>query len=523
MSSAAAILLVGALAMAAAWNARAQRIAHIEATQSLLQLDESLDGLRPPLSLVALQPETIPQLRVATDQLAIQSGLSGSHSVNLADQLSADERPAWQAKRGELAYLRAHLELIDAVRTSDDQQRKQLVLAAKAWNDKSIEITGLTPAASVQTRSIDRLLDGRALTNELPPADVAKEPTTARDCTLLGLSLLYQQQAPEAAAKYLRRAIEMSPTDPAAWLLLTESEIENQNYSQAEAYAELAMALIPDSTLPWFQRGAARMQSGQYEAAADDFRSVLEMDPDNHRARMNLALVLKSLGRWNAAEEQLTTAIDRGFADPRAYFIRGRVWRALGETTNSESDIATGLNLPALDRAGMLAQGVALVNRDPHSAVQTFKNCLQLDTTCITAWQNLAHLYSEKLQDPQAAIEALTSALQLDPDNQPALAGRGVLFGRLGNVKQATQDAAKLKTLELDPITQYQLGCVYALINEAAVEHLDNALEALTESFARDETLIEIAATDPDLDKIRNHDDFRNLFPPIENNPPLKP
>jgi serine/threonine protein kinase/Tfp pilus assembly protein PilF len=515
---AAAVLGISALGMASAWTARETKFTRVEAKQSLVELQQSLSQHRPALSTVALYPDTVAELRSVADTCADAAQLTtGSESISSA--LDANDHQQWQSSRAELAYLRAHLELIESRRANGDA-RRQFAEVAQAWNRRSLDLHK-SQAARLQGDAIAGLLTGgkgkgvpEFEERAVPPIadDTPMVATTANDCTLLGLSLLFEHNAPQRAEPWLRNAVELAPTAPAAWLLLVEAELAQGKFSQAEAYAELTMALMPASTQPIFQRGVARLRSGQHEAAIRDFRRVLELAPDDHRARLNLAIAMKSLGQWQAAEEQLTTAIEAGFRDPRAVLIRSRVRKQLGQRVAAEEDIQRGLDWPAIDIDGMLAQGIALVNRDPAAAAERFRDCLATDASCSEAWHNLAHVCSESLDDPEAAIDALGHAIEWNPDDTFALAGRGVLLGRMGRIKDAQTEAARLEQLNLDPITEFQLACVYALICTEVEEMRPKALQHLKSSIDRDRSLVNFADDDPDLKAIHDDPAFQELI-----------
>ena len=75
LTSAAVLLVAGAIALAGAWTVREQQLAGARATQQLMTVTQELDALRPVASSSALFPERRETLRGAMDQLAERAGL----------------------------------------------------------------------------------------------------------------------------------------------------------------------------------------------------------------------------------------------------------------------------------------------------------------------------------------------------------------------------------------------------------------------------------------------------------------
>jgi hypothetical protein len=129
----------------------------------------------------------------------------------------------------------------------------------------------------------------------------------------------------------------------------------------------------------------------------------------------------------------------------------------------------------------------------------------------VEALQNMAHIYSEILERPADALIQLNKALQLQPHDTMSLAGRGVLLARLGDVPAAVRDAELLETLTIDPVTQYQVACIYSLCSRHDSAFLPRALDALAASLRRDDAVLSHLTADPDIEAIRGAEAFQKL------------
>jgi tetratricopeptide (TPR) repeat protein len=151
----------------------------------------------------------------------------------------------------------------------------------------------------------------------------------------------------------------------------------------------------------------------------------------------------------------------------------------------------------------------------PEAAVEDFREALRLNPQSSQALHNIAHVLSEKLDRPEEALLVLDRAVKIDPSDQQALEGRAILRARAGQADLAEHDVELLSRLPIQPITDYQIGCVYALLCDA--DNIEDplrtkAIVALARGLSRDASLVKTAQNDQDFDKIRHDKRFEELL-----------
>lgn len=102
-----------------------------------------------------------------------------------------------------------------------------------------------------------------------------------------------------------------------------------------------AVTLVPQSPLPWFNRGLVQRALKNCRAAVDDFGRALELQPDLFNALYQRGNCLQALGSPESAVEDYTRAITLpGRIEPRflAYFGRAEAYRRLGRLEQAEAD-----------------------------------------------------------------------------------------------------------------------------------------------------------------------------------------
>jgi tetratricopeptide (TPR) repeat protein len=220
------------------------------------------------------------------------------------------------------------------------------------------------------------------------------------------------------------------------------------------------------------------------------------------------------------AEKLLTEWIDSGRPTASAYLARAKVRLQQGDAAGAAADREKGMELQPTDAESWLERGLARIAGEPEHALHDFEAALastsnsprsRRNTASLRALRNMAHVYAERLQRPDDALQVLEAALALDPNDVIALAGRGVLLARKGELAAASRDAQRLEELPIDPITQYQVACIYSLCSARDTEYQPLALQALSACLRRDASILDLLPDDPDLQAIRALDQYEPI------------
>jgi tetratricopeptide (TPR) repeat protein len=297
-------------------------------------------------------------------------------------------------------------------------------------------------------------------------------PTHADGWLNLGLTLLEAGDS-AAAREALDRALALRPTHAASWQALGSARRAAGDLSGAEAALREAVRLAPGSGAAWTSLGVVRRLLGDptealecYAAARGAGFATAELED----AEASALLDLGEVERAHAAARRLTQ-LAPGYAaghlmlahilwehgaslapgeDPAAGFAAAvaaqPTHRALGQAYlrflidagrhEAAVNQARALRGDVPDLPVMAAEAIALEELgEAGAAGRLFASGAaqpQVDA-------NFLHLYARHLLrrgDPEAAASRAMGALELDPDDQPALAYLGVAWRLLGDDRE---------------------------------------------------------------------------------------
>jgi tetratricopeptide (TPR) repeat protein len=133
------------------------------------------------------------------------------------------------------------------------------------------------------------------------------------------LAVLYARDGDlKTADDHLERAVELSPTDNDAWLLLTQYlDLQHQAGSSEQALRS-GLANCPDSSGLHLEYARRLAKGGRTDEAVAEFREAFRLNPSEVDSLVQLAGILISAGRPDEARAALEEALDKQPENPTA-------------------------------------------------------------------------------------------------------------------------------------------------------------------------------------------------------------
>jgi tetratricopeptide (TPR) repeat protein len=211
-------------------------------------------------------------------------------------------------------------------------------------------------------------------------------------------------------------------------------------FAAIEAYSG-AIALRPDSMLPYLRRGEAYQRRGELDQAARDFRAAGALDPTATRPIEALGDAFYAMRRFDRAADSYARYLQ---LDDRAAGVSYKLALARYQTGNLDATLETLDATLRID--GKLAeahylQGLCLRDKQKvYEAQAAFERAIRLSPDHVPAHEELADLYRSQNRR-RDELEQLRLIAELDRDQVERQVALGVAQSRGG------QHEASLKTL----------------------------------------------------------------------------
>jgi len=256
-----------------------------------------------------------------------------------------------------------------------------------------------------------------------------------------------------------RHAVEIAPQDADAWALLAYAQWMSPAglEPEANAAAEHALALDPDSALAHYTRGLCIpyvTDPPDYDAAIAELQEAVRLDPDLARAWSYLGMTLVDSGDAPGAIEPLRRAVE---IDPDYWEWHLNLgygldvdWQLAEAVAASRRavELAYSPFSEELARNNVAWQTCLIMPDDPEQRAEALASARRATELLPNDWQNLDTLGGAELLfgTPEAAEVALRAAIDNGNNSYPGLAYALVLQGRDAEAREVLHEAAYVLT-----------------------------------------------------------------------------
>jgi serine/threonine protein kinase/tetratricopeptide (TPR) repeat protein len=302
------------------------------------------------------------------------------------------------------------------------------------------------------------------------------------------------------------------------WTMLGRSQYNNQRYEEAKISITQSIEHAPQSSRLWFMRGLCYESLGQFERAVSDYTRAVELEPSFVPAWTQRGLCqMSQIGpNEDVAGNELAKqaiadygrALDLAPDNARVLLLRSRAYRRAGRDEDADRDYAAAMQAENQTHTALAARAQARKETDPQGALADLQQADALDPGALTVLTGMSRILTVRLQRPDEALAVLDRLLAIYPDDEPSLVDRSILLAQAGRQDEAIRDVELALVPPNESRTIYQAACMYAslpgrLHDRRALNLLARAIGA---GYAADHL-----ADDPDLESIRNSDEFQAI------------
>lgn len=270
-------------------------------------------------------------------------------------------------------------------------------------------------------------------------------PKDPQPAIQMGFVLLNARRTGEAR-KAFEKAVEIAPGSFAAQEMLVNLELVDKNFAAAMQRVKALRGKDPQGVNPMLLEGRVFLAQTNYPQAEAVLNKAIELAPESRSAYLMLADVYVVTHREQEALAKLQSGVSKNNND----------WPALMMMASIQDRLK---NYP--------------------EAAKAYERALASNATNLVIVNNLAYLYSEKLNQPEKAQQMIQKAQILAPENPSVADTAGWILSKRGEYARALvllQESAE--KLSADPEAQYHLAMTHYMLGEEvpAQQALERAL-----------------------------------------------
>lgn len=342
-------------------------------------------------------------------------------------------------------------------------------------------------------------------------------------------------QGLKQAIHLLSQSIEETPTH--FWSHFERALCAQQlgDYVLATADFGTCIGLSPKSSWSHFNLGYLLEKQGRRPEALHSYTQAIECDQDFLSAYVNRAMLRIELGHFQLALEDIDKAEKLGRDDVVLDAGRAMAYEGLGKHADADREFAAAMKrveqIPGspIDRISW-TYAMAVSQRAPQIANQVFNDILKIRPEHPQAHygQGMLLMQADQLE---SAIRSFDNAIKADAGFIAPVRYRAICLARLGRIADASADAEYCISREpTNPETFYTSTCVLALAarqtnsSELAEEALRTLKLAIVHTDPQEvSALLERAANDEDLSRLRSDKEFQRITGTEVKKPDSKP
>jgi tetratricopeptide (TPR) repeat protein len=411
----------------------------------------------------AIQPDD-PSLWYEMGYSQAQLGLSSEAIESLGKALTM--RPDYgeaaallgrqHAVRGSFSEAMKAFERAVAIMPQDAELQNSLGKAAFAAGDDGRAVDAFTKATEYSpdfAEAFNNLGLAYAHMDRIDEATAAYqkaigyEPDNTEALNNLGNAFTVRNRYAEALTAYTQ-AVQIRPDFADAWYHMALSLHALGRFADALEPYVTATTLAPANHEAWFNRGIALYELGKCDDAINCFATTVELSPASHDAWYQMGLACADVQRHDEAARAFAHAAELKPGNEEAWYNLGRANARCGKHDEAVTAFAKAVAITPgqYDAWFAMAQSHRECGRYKE-ALEAYREALKAESKA-DAWFN-AGLCSYYLNRYAEAIELLSQAAALSPDNKDALYTLGLSYHALGNFNEAVK--LYRRTLELSP------------------------------------------------------------------------
>jgi len=259
-----------------------------------------------------------------------------------------------------------------------------------------------------------------------------------------------------------------------------------------------------DATNLHNKQGVTFLNQGKYKEAIAEFTQAIALQPEISDLYFNRGLANDRYGDIDAAISDYTSAIQKAAAanrqpDFKLYYVRGYDYVLKKEYGPAQADLLKVVELNPQYVSAYEQLGIVFSASEQYDkAIENYSRAIELEPKAETYFSRGVTFYFNKQDD--AAIKDFTTCIEMNPKLAAPYYSRGAIYSVGGENDKALADLNK--ALELDP--NYAWAYLTRGQVNAALGNTDEAVKDFNAAIANTNNQMIIDAANKELEKLKD-------------------
>jgi putative PEP-CTERM system TPR-repeat lipoprotein len=318
-----------------------------------------------------------------------------------------------------------------------------------------------TPQAHFELASAYRRNNDRAKAESSLTRTLNLDPNHI-DATILLAQITMERGDSSSAISMLRALLKKNDQIPKAYLLLADAcNMRGASDDVVAVFHQMAAA-FPRSPEPGFLAGLALQQAGKFAQARKEYESSIARDPHYVRTLEKLVAMDIQEKQYASASQRVQKEIAANPSVPETQYLFAQIQMAQGANAQAEALLSKIIDTYPNYRPAYMALSQLFISQNkPQLAIEKLQNILARRTNDLSVLMQIAMVH-ESMSHTNEARDIYENILIIDPGFTPALNNLAYLYSeKLNQPEKALTFAIKARELlPADPYTQDTLGWI---------------------------------------------------------------
>ena len=277
----------------------------------------------------------------------------------------------------------------------------------------------------------------------------------------------------------------------------------------------------PDCWEAYVNRAILHKENGDYQAAFADLSESIRIEPKRLELRRERVMLAAKISDWRQIIDDIDVILAAQPGDKQIIHLRGKAFRMCGDFEQAISDFDAALAIDPLHCESLMMRALAnFQSGNVETAMADYRRLLEIDNSYTEVYIDYGQHCAENAEDAinsldfalaidpgsfranmvrshrffndnnyRRAVEALSDAIEINPDDRLARLMRALAYSLSGNSTKSAADLAHLTDAE--PAKILPLAASYLESHESArrkelLKQIDDAIE----KYPADTTLL---------------------------------